>query len=142
MMTAVCVRVCVYMCVISWVCVHLCMYAYLCECTWVCVFVVCVCMCGCACVCLYFSAYRYFISNHVGRLGHFVAACAMFGTMLRFFSVNHKEVQCSVLPVYIAVTHSAFNRKYQICLLFWMPNLPLPPSQGILLLAMLYVFSS
>ncbi|XP_021357895.1 N-alpha-acetyltransferase 25, NatB auxiliary subunit-like [Mizuhopecten yessoensis] len=31
------------------------------------------------------------IANHVGRLGHFVAACAMYGTMLRFFAVNHKE---------------------------------------------------
>ncbi|XP_060069470.1 N-alpha-acetyltransferase 25, NatB auxiliary subunit-like [Ylistrum balloti] len=31
------------------------------------------------------------IANHVGRLGHFVAACSMYGTMLRFFAVNHKE---------------------------------------------------
>ncbi|XP_046361388.2 N-alpha-acetyltransferase 25, NatB auxiliary subunit-like [Haliotis rufescens] len=31
------------------------------------------------------------VSSHVGRLGHFVAACAMYGTMLRFFTVNHKE---------------------------------------------------
>ncbi|KAK7088103.1 N-alpha-acetyltransferase 25, NatB auxiliary subunit-like [Littorina saxatilis] len=42
----------------------------------------------------------YFISNHVGRLGHFVAACAMFGTMLRFFSVNHKETTEYLLASY------------------------------------------
>ncbi|XP_064612793.1 N-alpha-acetyltransferase 25, NatB auxiliary subunit-like [Liolophura sinensis] len=29
--------------------------------------------------------------NHVGRLGHVMSACAMYGTMLRFFTVNHKE---------------------------------------------------
>ncbi|XP_052801736.1 N-alpha-acetyltransferase 25, NatB auxiliary subunit-like [Mya arenaria] len=33
----------------------------------------------------------YIVSSHVGRLGHFMAACAMYGTMLRFFTVNHKE---------------------------------------------------
>ncbi|XP_076434680.1 N-alpha-acetyltransferase 25, NatB auxiliary subunit-like isoform X2 [Babylonia areolata] len=42
----------------------------------------------------------YFISNHVGRLGHLVAACAMFGTMLRFFSVNHKETTEYLLGAY------------------------------------------
>ncbi|KAL3858112.1 hypothetical protein ACJMK2_012723 [Sinanodonta woodiana] len=31
------------------------------------------------------------VSNHVARLGHYTAACAMYGTMLRFFTVNHKE---------------------------------------------------
>ncbi|KAL4223710.1 N-alpha-acetyltransferase 25 [Mactra antiquata] len=31
------------------------------------------------------------VSNHVGRLGHFSSACAMYGTMLRFFTFNHKE---------------------------------------------------
>ncbi|KAL5017135.1 hypothetical protein ScPMuIL_006724 [Solemya velum] len=31
------------------------------------------------------------VSNHVTRLGHFMAACAMYGSMLRFFTVNHKE---------------------------------------------------
>ncbi len=36
--------------------------------------------------------YSYVISNHVGRLGHFSMACSMYGAMLRFFTVNHKDV--------------------------------------------------
>ena len=37
---------------------------------------------------LFFS---HIVTNHVSRLGQFMAACAMYGTMLRFFTVNHKE---------------------------------------------------
>ncbi|KAL8619118.1 hypothetical protein ACOMHN_019390 [Nucella lapillus] len=42
----------------------------------------------------------YFISNQVGRLGHLAAGSTMFGTMLRFFSVNHKETTEYLLGAY------------------------------------------
>lgn len=40
------------------------------------------------------------MANHVSRLGHYVAACAMFGSMLRFFSLNHKETTEYLLASY------------------------------------------
>lgn len=53
------------------------------------------------------------MSSHVGRLGHFMAACAMYGTMLRFFTVNHKEVSFTV----VSFTISSFNSKIILKLL-------------------------
>lgn len=42
----------------------------------------------------------YIVANHVVRLGHFLSAHIMYGTMLRFFSVNHKEITEYLIPSY------------------------------------------
>ena len=39
---------------------------------------------------LYFG--RYVIANHLLRQGNLVAVSQLFRTMLRFFTINHKEV--------------------------------------------------
>ncbi|GAB1608194.1 N-alpha-acetyltransferase 25, NatB auxiliary subunit-like [Argonauta hians] len=42
----------------------------------------------------------YVVANHVNRLGHFLSAHMMYNTMLRFFSVNHKEITEYLIPSY------------------------------------------
>ncbi|XP_050408491.1 N-alpha-acetyltransferase 25, NatB auxiliary subunit [Patella vulgata] len=50
------------------------------------------------------------VFNHVARLGHFVAACAMYGTMLRFFTVNHKETTEYLISSY---KYGSFSKIYE-----------------------------
>ena len=64
---------------------------------------------------VYFS---YVICNHVSRLGHFAAACSVYGAMLRFFTVNHKEVSrlylpyCSSLAIFVCLFVCLFVRPF------------------------------
>ena len=36
--------------------------------------------------------FRYIMSSHVRRLGHFSSAVHIYGVMLGFFTVNYKDV--------------------------------------------------
>ncbi|XP_052072729.1 N-alpha-acetyltransferase 25, NatB auxiliary subunit-like [Mytilus californianus] len=47
------------------------------------------------------------IFNHIGRLGHFMAACATYGSMLKFFAVNHKETAEYLIASY---KYGSFNK--------------------------------
>ncbi|VDI03098.1 N-terminal acetyltransferase B complex non-catalytic subunit [Mytilus galloprovincialis] len=51
------------------------------------------------------------IFNHIGRLGHFMAACATYGSMLKFFAVNHKETAEYLIASY---KYGSFNKIYDI----------------------------
>ncbi|XP_064648913.1 N-alpha-acetyltransferase 25, NatB auxiliary subunit-like [Lineus longissimus] len=46
------------------------------------------------------DALGYLVSNHVYRLGHFLVACAIFGGMLRFFTLNHKDTTDYLISSY------------------------------------------
>ena len=37
----------------------------------------------------------YMVTNHIQRLGHIMGSASLFETMLRFFSLNHKEVRAA-----------------------------------------------
>ncbi|ESO95376.1 hypothetical protein LOTGIDRAFT_215027 [Lottia gigantea] len=50
------------------------------------------------------------VFNHVGRLGHFVSACARYGSMLRFFTVNHKETTDYLISSY---KYGSFSKIYE-----------------------------
>ena len=47
------------------------------------------------------------IFNHISRLGHFMAACATYGSMLKFFAVNHKETAEYLIASY---KYGSFNK--------------------------------
>ncbi|XP_062615343.1 N-alpha-acetyltransferase 25, NatB auxiliary subunit-like [Saccostrea cucullata] len=52
----------------------------------------------------------YLISNHMIRLGHFAAAGANFGSMLKFFAVNHKETAEYLIAAY---KYGSFNKIFE-----------------------------
>lgn len=52
----------------------------------------------------------YIISNHMVRLGHFAAAGANYGSMLKFFAVNHKETAEYLIAAY---KYGSFNKIFE-----------------------------
>lgn len=52
----------------------------------------------------------YVISNHMVRLGHFAAAGTNFGSMLKFFAVNHKETAEYLIAAY---KYGSFNKIFE-----------------------------
>ena len=52
----------------------------------------------------------YVISNHMVRLGHFAAASANYGSMLKFFAVNHKETAEYLIAAY---KYGSFNKIFE-----------------------------